>query len=311
MRIAILGRNGTLLTAANSLVDNGHEVLLVGTCRAEAHHSADERAYEEFAKSVGADFFVDANINKPSRVAQLRAAQCDVSVSANWLSIVQRPACEAFTHGILNLHAGDLPRYRGNACPNWAILNSETHIGFTIHSMDPGSLDSGPILLRDKYQLTSASYIGDIHAWIEERVPSMVVEAVRSIEDGTAIFEQQSKNQSEWLRCYPRRPEDSRVDWGDSSKAIYRLVRASSRPFSGGFCTLEGERRVTIWRAELAEHKGDFLAVPGQVLSRVEGDPMIACGEGLLRLTEVTVEGYESSEEGKKAISKSLRNRLV
>ena len=311
MRVAILGRNGPLLKAASGLLDDGHEVPLVGTCRAAEHHSADERGYEEFAKAAGADFFVDANINKPSRVAQLVAAKCDVSVSANWLTIIQGPACEAFTHGILNIHAGELPRYRGNACPNWAILNSEPRVGLTIHRMTPGRLDSGPILLQDTYQLTADTYIGDVLAWIEGRIPSMVVEAVRGIEDGTASFQEQSGDQGDWLRCYPRRPEDGRVDWRDTAEAVYRLVRASSRPYSGAFSTLEGERRVTIWRAEPVEHSGDLLAVPGQVLYREEDDPVIACGEGVLRLTEVSVDGVASSDEGKKAIAKSLRNRLV
>ena len=94
------------------------------------------------------------------------------------------------------------------------------------------------------------------------------------------------------------------------AKRTMPLTRTSPHPFTGAFCMLEGDQRVTIWRANPIVHPGAFLAVPGQVCYRIGIDPVIACGDGVLQLTDVTVEGVADAEDAKRQVLASLRTRL-
>jgi methionyl-tRNA formyltransferase len=82
-----------------------------------------------------------------------------------------------FKYGIINAHAGDLPRFRGNACPNWALLVNENKIVLTLHKMTV-DLDAGPILLQRQYPLNTNTYIKDIYEFLSENVPTMFVQEV-------------------------------------------------------------------------------------------------------------------------------------
>lgn len=310
MRIALLGRTEALLISGRVLVDAGHEIPVVATSRAEPFYRTDENDFAQFAESCGAELvrFPSTPLNELKR--KITDARCDIAVSMNWISVFNTEFLAALPHGILNAHPGDLPRYRGNACPNWAILNNETHIGLCIHVMVP-ELDSGPVVLRDNFSLSDKTYIGDVYHWILETTPRLFLDAVEGLADGSISPVPQAEDPAKALRCFPRRPEDSRIDWSRSSDEIHRLVRASSRPFSGAFTTLEGTRKVVVWRAVPHHYPSPFSAVPGQVCLRHGNNPVIACGDGMLELSDVEIEGIEKTAESKKAIHRSLRNRLI
>lgn len=308
MKVAVIGRTRILLEAAKKIVANGFSIPLIYTCKAEEFYRCTEEDFREFSRSIGADFFCDLAINTPERVDLINKYECDVAISVNWLNILKAPICNAFKHGIWNAHGGDLPRYRGNACQNWAILNNESHIGLSIYEMEPGVLDSGDIILKEYYDLHPTTYISDVYNWMGERIPNMFLEALQKLEKGTLKKKKQSQNEHHILRCYPRKPQDSRIVWNQRAVDILRLIRASSQPFSGAFCYLEDNTLIRIWKAEEIEHPGQFLAIPGQVLYGKNGDPIIACGKGVLQLTEVTL---DNNEDAKPLILKSLRNRLI
>lgn len=311
MRIAVLGRTGTLLATARALLKAGHTIPLVGTCRAEEYYDVREADFEEFAASAGADFFCRSAINAPEIKSRLQGAECDLAVSVNWLTLLGADAIGAFRLGVLNAHAGDLPRYRGNACPNWAIINGEPRIGLCIHFMDADRLDAGAVVSRGYFDLNDDLDVSDVYAWLADAVPRQFLAAVEGLSYGTAKPVPQSEAGIRPLRCYPRRPEDSRISWSQSTTRIHRLIRASTRPFSGAFCQLNGDGRVTVWKAGRIDAEEDWLAVPGQVVFAAEGDPVVACADGMLRLTDVSLEGAGSVQESKALIAKSLRNRLV
>jgi methionyl-tRNA formyltransferase len=310
VRVAILGRTGTLLRAAQLLVSSGFTIPLVGTCLPASYDATTADDFAALARAQGSEYFCDSRINSDEILAVLRRANCDVALSLNWLTIMGAEACAAFPHGILNVHGGDLPRYRGNACANWAILNGESRVGLTVHRMEPAALDAGPILLKDFFPLDESTYIGDVYAWMESAVPELCLTAITRLRDGAARFVEQDPDPATWLRCYPRRPEDALIDWRHSAAAIHRLVRASSRPFDGALTYLEGVEPVRVWRAEIGTHAGDFLAVPGQVMARSELDLTIACGDGVLSITDIEVAGVRGAE-ARARVGKSLRNRLT
>ena len=309
MRIAVIGRTRLLLEAARAAVAAGFSIAVVWTCRAEAYYRCPEDEFEKFAAEVGAAFVNDERINSDASRRRLEALGCEAAISANWLTVIRRPVLDVFRLGVLNVHFGDLPRYRGNAVVNWAILNGENVVGVCIHRMT-GQLDAGPVLLRKHFELGPDTYVSDVHRWFEAGVPRWFVEVLAGLADGTIAAEQQSVDPGAVLRCYPRRPEDSQIDWRRPVESVYRMVRASSHPFSGAFSTLEGTSRVTIWRGRPVDNRGAFLAIPGQVCYAIDNDPVIACADGILRLTEIDVEGVPH-ELAKRVVLRSLRNRLT
>lgn len=310
LRVAVIGRTRSLLAAAQLLTAKGHDVAVIWTCRAEAFYDVKEADFEKFASDVGASFVNDIRINSKENVYKLAGFGCDIAISMNWLGILGQEILDLFPFGILNAHAGDLPRFRGNACPNWAILAGEPRIGLCIHQMAP-ELDSGPVVLRDYYLVDDDTYISDVYRWMEDRIPILMADAVEGLASGSIHPVPQPDDPSLSLRTYPRRPEDSRIDWAWPAEAVSRMVRASSHPFEGAFSSLEGERRVVVWRAEKIRSSSPFLAVPGQVCFAIDGDPVIACGKDMIRLQEVSMDGLENSDAAKKVIFRSLRNRMI
>ncbi len=115
----------------------------------------------------------------------------------------------------------------------------------------------------------------------------------------------QSKDPTDALRCYPRRPEDGRIAWQQSAEQVLRLINASNRPYAGAFCELEGER-VIIWDAELGPAQ-NYLAIPGQWAGWAGDHVDVATGQGLLRIKTIERGGVIGPP---RAFAQSLRSRF-
>lgn len=306
MRIGVVGRTASLLNSAIGMAEAGMEIAFVYTCRAEPHYSAKEEDFRLFAERFGAPFFCDQLVHE--RLSELQQLGADCVVSVNWLTLLRASFLSLFPLGVLNAHAGDLPRYRGNACPNWAILNDEPWVGLCIHRMTE-ELDAGPVMARARFPLGPDTYITEVYEWIEQSIPPLYLKTVQRLASGTAVPEQQSPEVRP-LRAYPRRDDDSRIDWSKRTEEIHRLVRASAHPFPGAWTMLEAQRKVRVFRATPVSLAFDFLAVPGQICERQDGKPLIATADGMLRVDDCEVEGL-SRLESLRVLSSSLRHRVL
>lgn len=305
MRVGIIGRTGTLLESANAIMATGHQVAFILTCKSEQYYDTKESDFKSFADKLRVPFYNTLDLDSCIEIIKEQGA--DIGISINWLTILKDPFLSIFPFGVLNAHAGDLPRYKGNACPNWAILNFENQIGLTIHKMVE-ELDSGPYLLKHYLGINETTYITDVYNWLNSSIPEMFVEAL-SLINKTGFIEQDKSTRS--LRTYPRKPEDSRINWSKNRREILANIRASSHPFAGAFCFLnESNTRVVIFRASPYEVDFDFLAVPGQVCMSAAGLPVIATRDGLIVIEECYVNGLNSNDS-LLLITKSLRNRLI
>lgn len=286
MRFAVLGRTEMLLSAAEEAVRAGHEPVIVATCPAAPEYQAKEDDFARFAKAQRCPFILTRTLSTERHLNMLRASGAAVAISMNWMTLLRRPVLDVFPHGVINAHAGDLPRYRGNACPNWAILNGERRIGICLHRMDEG-LDTGDIFLRRRIAISDTTYIGDIYAALRVIIPQMFVELLNRLERGTARARPQSKDPSRSLRCFPRLPRDGLIDWNRTADDIGKLVRASSEPFSGAYTHLDG-KRLTVWRAAPTRIGYPYLGLPGHVVEIAsDGSVVVLCGQGALRITLV------------------------
>ena len=298
-----------LLAATEKVRNSGGEIPLVITARSEPNYLAKEDDFENLARRCDANFFCGSGIDSPDILTMIEEANCDIAISMNWPTVLSKKVLDLFPIGIFNAHPGNLPRYRGNACPNWAILQDEKEVVLCIHQMTE-ELDAGPIAFRDSFSIAEGQYVGDVYDWLRVRVPALFLELVGKAAEDNFLLEEQPSDPLLALRAFPRRPNDSQINWRQSSDAIWRLVRASSRPFDGAFTTLEGAEKIIVWRAEPFQSPTPFLAMPGQIVFFEGSDPVIACGDGMLRLEEVESLNWDSVET-KKRIGSSMRNRMI
>jgi methionyl-tRNA formyltransferase len=312
MKFILLGRTEILLNTAISLIDNGHTLVGVITCKAASEYRVDENDYMEFAKRHGVPYLCTQTINSQTSIDFTKSlGELDVAVSVNWISVVGCQFIELFSNGVLNAHGGDLPRYRGNACQAWAILNGEQHIGLCIHQMVGGELDNGDILSRKRYPIGLDTRIGEVYDWFEADLPKMfisVVEQLRS--DPTYVLETQSKDPKHALRCYPRRPEDGKIDWTKDARSVVRLINASSEPYSGAYTSDDTGAKVTVWRAEVLNDDEVYVGIPGQIASinKIAGSIAVLTGDGKVRIQEIELNGNRMKPS---EYFKSVRSRLI
>ncbi|HEX2544605.1 MAG TPA: formyltransferase family protein [Ramlibacter sp.] len=289
MKVAIIGRSEIMYDTALLLRAAGHEVRAVVTAKEAPEYTRGSADFRALAESWGVPFLHTAKITEAEGLLRA-AAPLDIGISYNYSGIIPGSIIGLFRLGVLNAHGGDLPRYRGNACQAWAILNGEDRVGLCVHSMVPDELDSGDIIARDYFPLTLRTKVTAVHEWMQHRVPQLFGEAVAKLQrDPRYVLEVQSKDPKDALRCHPRRPEDGRIDWRASAEDILRLVNACNKPYAGAFCRLDGKPMV-VWDADLGPEE-NYLAVPGQV-ARIGADSIdVATGRGLLTLKLVEADG--------------------
>lgn len=309
MRIAIIGRSEILYDTALLLKAQGHSIAVIVTAKEAPEYTRTADDFRALAESEDVPFYHAPSMRERNdTLAAIAAlAPIDIAVSYNYTGVIAQTAIDLFPLGILNAHGGDLPRYRGNACQAWAMLNGEERIGLCVHRMVGGELDSGDIVAREYFPLTLTTKIGEVHRWMQQRVPVLFAEAVAALAaNPDFLIERQSTDPADALRCFPRNPSDGRIDWSHSALHILRLINASGWPYAGAFCAYEGER-VVIHDAAFAEGYGPTLAVAGQVMQVGDGFVDVACGEGALRLRSVTWQGHEQSPD---RFIRSIRKRL-
>lgn len=306
MRIAIIGRTEILYETVSLLREAGHEICLIVTSREAPEYTRTARDFQHLANQIQAEFIQTPKIEEAIGVIK-SLPKIDIAVSLNYSGVIPQEVIDLFTIGILNAHGGDLPRYRGNACQAWAILNGEQKIGLCIHKMIGGELDSGNIIVREYLPIDFRTKVGQVWQWMSDRIPVLFLDAVEQLaKNPNFILEAQSKDPIMALRCYPRRPEDGEIDWQKPAIEVLRLINASGRPYAGAFCRFE-EKKLIIWDASLVEDIENFLAVPGQITCIGPNYVEVACKEGKLRLFEIEYKGVTSPAT---AVIRSIRKRL-
>lgn len=308
MKIVIIGRTSMLINTAKLLLENGFEIAGVVTSPAAPEYTVDESDYERFAKELGAYYACTTKINDIS--SELKNLKCDIGVSMNYSSTISKEVVDCFEMGILNAHLGDLPRYRGNATPNWAIINGEQNIPLCIQYMIGGELDSGDIIGKEYKKIDISTKIGNIYDWVEEIAPSLYLKVLAKLKDNkNFILYKQSTDKNDIIRCYPRIPEDSRIDWGKSNIEILRLINASAKPFSGAF-SFYNEKKIIFEDCEIFDDGEIYYAIPGQIshINMKEEYIVVITGRGKLKISKIIIDDKECVPT---EFIKSIRKRFI
>ncbi len=194
--------------------------------------------------------------------------------------------------GWINLHASLLPKYRGAAPINWAIVNGETHTGVTSMQIDAG-LDTGPILLRRDTDIGPDETAPELAARLAELGAPLIAETLRKLDRSEIAPVAQDNSQATFAPILKK--DDGRIDWSLSAHKIYNRIRGL-QPWPGAFTTFRG-KNCQIWGKPLKPISAG--GTPGVLLPTREDGLLVICGGGtVLRVERVQLEGRSRVTDG-------------
>jgi methionyl-tRNA formyltransferase len=223
------------------------------------------------------------DVNAPDVVAAVAATTPDLLVVVGWTRLIRRPLLAVARHGCIGFHASMLPRHRGRAPVNWAIIRGEKTSGNTMMLLDPGA-DTGDIVDQMPVPIGPDDTCATVYARVGEAGAQMLVEHLPALLAGTAPRRRQPVHGDEVL---PKRtPDMGLIDWSRSAGALHDWVRALTVPYPGAFTVWLG-RLVMVWRTRPPTDEPAPGEEPGTVLEIGPAGVRVATGEGTLLITEM------------------------
>jgi methionyl-tRNA formyltransferase len=279
MRIAFMGSSDFASPALRALYQNGHTIAAVycQPARPSGRGQAVRRCpVHVIANELGLPVRTPARLHGDMRTqAEFAALDLDAAIVAAYGLILPQAMLIAPKRGCLNIHASLLPRWRGAAPIQAAILAGDSETGVTIMQMDSG-LDTGPVLLRRSVPISQTTTASSLHDILAPLGASLIVDALASLPPPVAQLDLAATFAPKLTR------EDGRIDWSQSAPAIDRRIRAFE-PWPGTFTTLRG-KTLKVLSATPVEATG----IAGTVLDFAL---TVACGIQAIRLTKVQLPG--------------------
>ncbi|WP_027575469.1 methionyl-tRNA formyltransferase [Bradyrhizobium sp. WSM1743] len=283
LRLIFMGTPDFSVPTLLELVAHGHEIAAVYT---RAPKPGGRRGLqlqptpvEEAARKLGISVLTPKSLKTPEALEEFRAFGADAAVVVAYGMILPQAILDAPKLGCYNLHASLLPRWRGAAPINRAIMAGDAESGVMVMKMDVG-LDTGDVAMAERIAITDSMTALDLHDRLSRLGADLMVRAMAALERGGL----QLKKQSDDGVTYAAKIEkaEARIDWTRPARAVLRHIHGLS-PFPGAWSELD-DARVKILRCELAKGSG----IPGEVL---DDQLTIACSEGAIRILELQREG--------------------
>lgn len=282
LRVVFMGTPDFSVPTLEAVAAAGHEIAAVYT-RAPAASGRGLKArlspVHALAESRRWPVATPPRLRDETALATFRDHKADVAVVVAYGLLLPKPILEALRLGCLNLHASLLPRWRGAAPIQRAVMAGERETGVGIMRMEEG-LDTGPVGLEERVAIGPDETAGELHDRLAALGAGAMARALAALEAGTLRFTPQPEEGVTYAKKITN--EEARIDWGAPARACHDQIRGLS-PFPGAFFEADlgrGPERVKVLRTAVADGNGE----PGRLL---DGDGLVACGEGALRLLTV------------------------
>jgi len=228
------------------------------------------------------------SINEPEAVTWIREKAPALLLVVGWTQLLKPEVLRVPKLACLGFHASLLPKSRGRAPVNWALINGETVTGNTMIVLEPEA-DSGDIVAQRTIPIAEEDDCKTIYEKVGETEVEMLDEILPWIQSG--ILPRRKQDDRVATVMPKRRPEDGVIDWNRSSRELHNWVRALTEPYPGAFSFLDG-RRVWIWKARIDQGAiGRRSCEPGNVIVDSEGWPSVSTADGWIQLITVQQEG--------------------
>ncbi|CAN2534832.1 Methionyl-tRNA+formyltransferase [Methylocapsa aurea] len=299
MRVVFMGTPDFAAPLLEKIVADGHEVAAVYTrAPAPAGRGMELKLspVHRLAERLSIPVFTPKSFKSEETIRAFAALGADVAVVAAYGLILPQAALDAPRLGCLNLHGSLLPRWRGAAPIQRAVMAGDAETGVMVMKMEAG-LDTGPVAATARVAIGEDMTTGELHDALAVAGAELMVRSLRDLAAGALAFTPQAEEGVTYAQKIDK--SESRIDWRRPARAIHDLVRGLS-PFPGAFFESDlghGPERVKVLRTKLEAGEG----APGAAL---DDKGLVACGEGALRLMEVQRGG-----KAPMAIAEFLRGR--
>lgn len=285
-RIAVFAYSAVGHACVKALVERQFRPVLVVSHEDDPAETRWFPSVAELARAHGLPLVTAEIRDGPAVEEALAAAAPDLILSFYYRRMIPLRLLRQARLGAFNMHGSLLPRYRGRAPVNWAVLQGETETGVTLHEM-VGRADAGDIVDQEAVPIGADDTAYEVMQRLVPAASDVLLRQLPALLAGRAPRRPQDEGLATTFGG--RRPEDGRIDWHRSARAVHDLVRAVAPPFPGAFSDLEegdGSGRLMVWKTRLPVAP-ELLPVsgrPGEVLST--DPPTVLTGDGVLELAD-------------------------
>jgi methionyl-tRNA formyltransferase len=294
-RILFFGYSEVGHDCLSLLLEQGRDVVALFTHEDNPSEKIWFKTPAQAARERGVPIFTPEKITTPEWIERIAGLKPDLILSVYYRNMISPRILGLARLGAFNMHGSLLPKYRGRAPINWAILHGEPRVGMTLHRMVKAA-DAGAVVDQEGVNVGPRDTAGEAFRKALPCARRVLARQIDALLAGTAKETPQDETQATYFGG--RKPEDGRIDWSQPSRTIFNLIRAVTDPYPGAF-TEVGAARLMVWWAEpdsaaareWAEPRvpASIRAAAGTVLSV---DPLVvATGDGALELTRTEWKG--------------------
>ena len=294
MKIIFMGTPDFSVGTLEALIEAGHDVVLAVTQPDKPKGRGKEMQFtpvKECALKHQIPVYQPRRVREPECVEELRKYKADIMVVVAFGQILPKEILEMTAYGCVNVHASLLPKYRGAAPIQWAILDGEAVSGVTTMQMNEG-LDTGDMLLKTEVVLEEKETGGSLHDKLAQAGAALCVETLKGLEEGSITPIPQGETTTSYAKMLDK--QLGRIDWRKSAVEIERLIRGLS-PWPSAYTNWD-EKVMKIWDAKV--HEGMTGSEPGTII-KVEKDAFyVQTGDGILQVCELQIPGKKRMDAG-------------
>lgn len=288
MRIVFMGTPDFAVGSLQALCESGkHEILAVVTQPDRPKGRGNkllQTPVKEYALEQGLTVYQPQKVKTPEFVELLHDLQPELIVVAAFGQFLSKEILELPKYGCINVHASLLPKYRGASPIQYAIIKGEKESGVTIMQMDIG-MDTGAMLDKVVVPIAENTTMGELHDILREQGAALLLQVIDKIAAGTAVAEPQDNEQATYATLLNRSMEH--IDWSKTAQEVHNLIRGFN-PAPSTFTKLPNGKSLKIWGSKMTDKSS--AAAAGTVIETGKHSFFVACGEGVLEITEVQPE---------------------
>ena len=288
MRIVFMGTPDFAVGSLQALCESGkHEILAVVTQPDRPKGRGNkllQTPVKEYALAQGLTVYQPQKVKTPEFVELLHELQPELIVVAAFGQFLSKEILKLPKYGCINVHASLLPKYRGAAPIQYAIIKGEKESGVTIMQMDIG-MDTGAMLDKVVVPIAENTTMGELHDALREQGAALLLQVIDKIAAGTAAAEPQDDAQATYATLLDRSMEH--IDWSKTAQEVLNLIRGFN-PAPSTFTKLPNGKSLKIWGSKMTDKNS--AAAAGTVIETGKHSFFVACGEGVLEITEVQPE---------------------
>lgn len=288
MRIVFMGTPDFAVGSLQALCESGkHEILAVVTQPDRPKGRGNkllQTPVKEYALAQGLTVYQPQKVKTLEFVELLHGLQPELIVVAAFGQFLSKEILELPKYGCINVHASLLPKYRGAAPIQYAIIKGEKESGVTIMQMDIG-MDTGAMLDKVVVPIAENTTMGELHDALREQGATLLLEVIDKIATGTAVAEPQDDAKATYATLLDRSMEH--IDWSKTAQEVHNLIRGFN-PAPSTFTKLPNGKSLKIWGSKMTGKSS--AAAAGTVIETGKHSFFVACGEGVLEITEVQPE---------------------